>query len=85
MSSHGDWTRPKIAIPDDAPLRTTALVDPVANLTYKDRLDHPFTLRIPLTQTQRDDGRFSLGSRTDTEVVGPSLKAFALWRLRKEV
>ena len=45
---HGDVTRPQIPIPDDAPLRTTKLDDPVANLTYKDQFDQPYTAPDPL-------------------------------------
>ena len=82
---HGDVTRPHIAIPDDAPLRTTRLDDPVANLTYKDQFDQPYTLPIPLTQTARDDGRFNLGCQAQRPVVRPALTWRALWHLRKRV
>ncbi len=81
----GDWARPQMPIPDNAALRRTELVDPVASLTYEDRFRNRYVLEITLTQQQRDDGHFNLGSLTDGQVVRPTLTVRVLWRLRKQV
>lgn len=81
----GDWARPQIAIPDNAGLRTTELSDPIACLTYRDEFENPYSLRIPLSQTLRDDGKFNLGTRGPGQVVKPKLSLRVLWRLRKQV
>lgn len=75
----------QIAINDDAPFRTTRLDNPVATLTYHDRYGLPYKLKIKLTQMDRDDRRFNVGSVPGGTVEQPALKSRQLWRMRKKV
>ena len=80
-----DWARPQIPVHDDAALRTTKLEDPVAILRYKDHYDNDYGLRVELIQTERDDGKFNLGSDKSTKLGPPALGRLELWRLRTKI
>lgn len=70
---------------DEQPFALTRLDEPLSlMIEYSDKYGNGYSLIVPVTQYQRNDGRFNLNTSWGSyEIRNPSLSRLVLWKIGK--